>query len=58
MLLRDVTSLRILTETEHPQARHRTQGLTESMNMMDIWNGTLNLLFIKGSYTEINYLKK
>ena len=58
MLLRDVTSLRILTETEHPQARDRTQGLTESINMMDTWNGTLNLLFIKGSYTEINYLKK
>ena len=33
---------------------NKTQALTESMNR-DIWViGTLNQVFLKGSYTEVN----
>ena len=36
---------------------NKTQVLTKSMNM-DIWvNGTLNQLFIRGSYSEIHFEK-
>ena len=42
-------------ENKHPQIK---QALTKSMNV-DIWvAGTLNLLFIKGSYAEIKFFKK
>ena len=35
-----------------------TQALTKSLNM-DIWLvGTSNQIFIRGSYTEINFSKK
>ena len=37
---------------------NKTQALTESKNM-DIWvAGTLNLVFIRGSYNEIKSSKK
>ena len=36
---------------------NKTQGLTKSLNM-DIWEiGTLNQLFIRGSYTQVNFSK-
>ena len=36
----------------------KTKALTKSMNM-DIWvAGTLNLVFIRGSYDEIKFSKK
>ena len=37
---------------------NKTQVITKSMNM-EIWEvGTLNQLFIRGSYTEIKFSKK
>ena len=51
-----VHDLRILPGKTHPQKK--TQALAESINM-DIWViGTLNPLFIRGSYNQIKISKK
>ena len=34
---------------------NKTQALTRSMNMGVLVIGTLNQLFIRGSYTEVNF---
>ena len=37
---------------------YKTQALTENINMDSMVLGTLNQLFIKGSYTQTKFSKK
>ena len=51
-------SILILKDAHRENTPNKTKALAKSMNM-HIWeNGTLNHLFIRGSYIELDFKKK
>ena len=55
----DLPKIFLLKDTNREKApSNETQALTGSMNMDILVVGTLNQLFIRGSYTEVKFRKK